>query len=141
MTRMMMLAVLALGTTIVAAFAAATPAQKALLEQYVGLIKAADPSFKGVSPERGQAFFYARHASGKPDTPGCTACHTTDLTKPGEQKRTGKTIEPMAASVAPTHYTDFANVEKWFKRNCDDVLGRDCTLAEKGDVLAYLLSL
>jgi hypothetical protein len=30
-------------------------------------------------------------------------------------------------------------VEKWFKRNCNDVLARACTPAEKADVLAYLL--
>ncbi len=141
MKRMLMFAAIVLGATIGVAFAAATPAQKALLDQYSGLIKAADPTFTGLSAERGQTFFHARHASGKPDTPGCTACHTTNLTTPGQQTRTGKTIEPMAASVAPKRYTDFANVEKWFKRNCGDVLGRECTLAEKGDVLAYLLSL
>jgi hypothetical protein len=32
-------------------------------------------------------------------------------------------------------------MEKWFKRNCGDVLGRVCTPAEKGDVIAYLNSL
>ena len=33
-----------------------------------------------------------------------------------------------------------AKVEKWFKRNCNDVLGRVCTPLEKGDVLSYLLT-
>ena len=47
----------------------------------------------------------------------------------------------MAASVAPTRYTDPDIVEKWFRRNCRDVLGRACSAAEKADVLAYLLSL
>jgi hypothetical protein len=141
MTKIMMSAALALATTVGVAFAAAKPAQKAVLDQYVGLMRAADPAFKDFSLERGKTFFHARHASGKPDTPECTACHTTNLAMPGKQMRTGKTIEPMAASIAPKRYTDFANVEKWFKRNCGDVLGRECTLAEKGDVLAYLLSL
>lgn len=141
MTRMTLSAVLALGTTIGVAFAAATPAQKAVLDQYVGLMKAAEPNFKDFSIERGRTFFAARHASGKPDSPSCTSCHSTDLKKAGQQVRTGKTIEPMAASVAPQRYTEFANVEKWFKRNCADVLGRECALAEKGDLLAYLLSL
>jgi cytochrome c peroxidase len=138
---MTMSVILMLGTTVGVALAAATPAQKAVLDQYAGLMKAAEPAFKDFSVERGRAFFFARHASGKPDTPNCTACHSTDLKKSGQQARTGKTIEPMAASVAPKRYTDFANVEKWFKRNCADVLGRECTLAEKGDVLAFLLSL
>lgn len=141
MMRVMISAALALGGTIAVALAAATPAQKAVLDQYLGLMRAADPTFKDFSPERGQILFHARHASGKPDTQSCTTCHSSNLTKPGQQTRTGKTIEPMAASVAPKRYTDFANVEKWFKRNCADVLSRPCTLAEKGDVLAYLLSL
>ena len=141
MTRLILSATLVLATTIGIAFAAATAAQKAVLDQYAGLMRAADPAFKEFSPERGQAFFHARHASDKPDAQSCTACHSTNLTKAGQQPRTGKTIEPMAASVAPGRYTDFANVEKWFRRNCADVLGRPCTLAEKGDVLAYLLSL
>ena len=140
MTRMMMSAVLALGTTVGVAFAAVAPAQKAVLDQYIGLMKATDPTFKDFSPERGQTFFHARHATGKPDTPSCTSCHTANLKSAGQQTRTGKTIEPMAASVAPQRYTEFSNVEKWFKRNCGDVLGRECTLAEKGDLLVYLLS-
>jgi len=31
-------------------------------------------------------------------------------------------------------------VDKWFKRNCNDVAKRACTAREKGDVLAYLMS-
>lgn len=47
----------------------------------------------------------------------------------------------MAPSVVPTRYTDAATVEKWFKRNCSDVLGRECTAAEKADALVFLLGL
>ena len=45
---------------------------------------------------------------------------------------------PMAASVSPARYADPAKVEKWFKRNCTEVLGRECTALEKGDWLAYM---
>jgi hypothetical protein len=55
--------------------------------------------------------------------------------------RSGKPIDPMAPSVVPTRFTDAANVEKWFKRNCGDVLGRECGPAEKVDVLTFLLGL
>ena len=123
-----------------AAFAAMTPAQQALYGQYTAEAKAADPAFAGFSAERGKTFFSERHTGGKPDTPVCTECHTTDLTKMGKT-RAGKDIEPMAPSVNPKRYTDRAEVEKWFKRNCNDVTGRECTLAEKGDVLTYLLGL
>jgi len=32
-------------------------------------------------------------------------------------------------------------VEKWFKRNCNDVLGRACSAQEKADFTAYMISL
>ena len=38
-------------------------------------------------------------------------------------------------------FTDAAKSEKWFRRNCNDVVGRECTAAEKADVLAWLLTL
>jgi hypothetical protein len=81
-----------------------------------------------------------RHTGGKTETPSCTTCHTSELKKPG-QTRAGKEIAPMAASVNAKRFTDPAEVEKWFKRNCSDVLGRECAATEKSDVLAYLLSL
>jgi cytochrome c peroxidase len=120
--------------------AAATPAQ-VLVDKYVAVAKA-EPGYLGPSVERGRAFFFASHAGGKTDTPSCTSCHTKHLTGPG-QTRAGKPIEPMAMapSVVPTRYTDEANVEKWFKRNCQDVLGRECSAAEKADVLTFLLNL
>ncbi len=95
----------------------------------------ADPS-----PDRGKALFLADHAGGKPDTPSCTTCHTADPRGMG-QARTGKAIDPMAPSVNPARFTDSAKVEKWFGRNCDSVLGRPCTAAEKADVIAWLASL
>lgn len=107
------------------------PAQKALYDSYA----AAAPGDVG----RGKAFFLGKHSGGKADSPSCTSCHTTTLTGPGKT-RTGKEIGPMAASAAPKRYTDRAEVEKWFKRNCSDVLGRECTTQEKSDVLAFLLA-
>jgi hypothetical protein len=49
-------------------------------------------------------------------------------------------LKPMAPAANPKRLTDAANVEKWFKRNCNDVLKRACTAQEKGDFMAYLLS-
>ena len=91
-------------------------------------------------PAAGQAMFRAEHTGGKPDTPSCLPCHGSDLTKEG-RLRTGKVIAPMAPSVQPDRYTDPEKVEKWFGRNCTSVLGRECTVAEKRDLLAWLASL
>jgi hypothetical protein len=128
-------------TAATAALAAGmNPQQKAVLDQYTAAAKAADPAFKEFSAKAGETFFREKHTGGKPETPDCTQCHTTDLTKKG-QTRAGKDIEPMAPSVNPKRYTDAVEVEKWFKRNCNDVVGRECTVTEKGNVLTYLLGL
>lgn len=118
---------------------AAGPAQIAVQDHYSKLVRAADPAFTAFSAKRGEAFFMGQHTGGKPDTPSCTTCHTTDLKKPGKS-RAGKEIAPMAVSVNPKRVSDLKEVEKWFKRNCGDVLGRECTPTEKGDVIAFLLS-
>lgn len=92
------------------------------------------------SAERGRDFFLKDHTGGKPDTPSCQTCHTADPRAQG-RTRAGKVIEPMAPSVNPRRFTDLAETEKWFGRNCNSVLGRACTAAEKADVIAWLNSL
>ena len=121
----------------VAAAGVASPARDAILTAFAAAAKQADPGFTGFSAERGHAFWTAAHTGGKPDTPSCTSCHTPDPTAEG-QTRAGKQIAPMAVSKTPDRFTDPAKVEKWFGRNCSTVLGRDCTAAEKGDVITYL---
>lgn len=91
-------------------------------------------------PARGKALFAGTHSGGKPDTPSCTSCHTADP-RGGGRTRAGKPIEPMAVSANPDRFTDPAKVEKWFRRNCNSVLGRECSAREKGDVIAWLSSL
>jgi hypothetical protein len=115
----------------------ANPARDAILAQLAAQAKQADPSFAGFSAQAGDAFWHATHAGGKPDTPACITCHTHDPRAEG-QTRAGKLIQPMAVSKTPDRFTDPAKVEKWFRRNCETVLGRQCTAVEKGDVITYL---
>lgn len=95
---------------------------------------------KPLSAKRGKAFFTGKHTGGKPGINRCTSCHTTNLRGMG-QTRVGKPIEPMAVSANSARFTDPAKVDKWFRRNCKTVLGRECTAVEKGDVLTYLAGL
>ena len=118
-----------------AAPASADPARDAILKGY-----ATEAGVSSFSVEAGKAFFQGTHTGGKPDTPSCTTCHTADPKSPGKT-RAGKAIEPMAVSANPGRFTDAATVEKWFRRNCTSVLGRECTAQEKGDVLTYLSNL
>lgn len=70
----------------------------------------------------------------------CASCHGKDLSKEGKHHKTSKVIQPMAPSANKERFTDVKKIEKWFKRNCNDVLARECTAQEKGDFLKYLLS-
>lgn len=71
----------------------------------------------------------------------CASCHGTPPTTPGKHANTGKVIAPLAPAFNPKAFTVTAKVDKWFRRNCNDVLSRECSAAEKADVLAYLNSL
>jgi hypothetical protein len=109
------------------------------LASYATAAKAASPAFAGFSTARGEKLHVTSFALGKPDTPACTSCHGLDPKAAGKTL-TGKRIEPVALSVSPTRYADPAKVEKWFKRNCNEVLGRECTALEKGDWLTFVSS-
>jgi uncharacterized membrane protein len=86
---------------------------------------------------RGQEFFTSKH--GKEWS--CSTCHTAKPTVDGKHASTGKVIAPMAPAFHPQRFTDAAKTEKWFRRNCNDVVGRECTAGEKADVLSWLASL
>lgn len=90
------------------------------------------------SATRGEAFFHAKITrDGK--TESCTSCHT-DNPKAVGKTRANKAIEPLAPIANPARLTDPAKVEKWFKRNCKDVLARECSVQEKADFVAFLIS-
>jgi hypothetical protein len=44
----------------------------------------------------------------------------------------------MAMTANAERFSDPAKVEKWFGRNCKEVIGRACTPAEKADFMTYL---
>jgi hypothetical protein len=114
---------------------AALPAQatgpKAQMEAYAAQ--------SGQAPQalRGQDFFNAKHGHEW----ACASCHTDKPTVEGKHASTGKTIKPMAPAVNADRFSDAAKTEKWFRRNCNDVVGRECTPAEKTDVIAWLMTL
>lgn len=119
--------------------AIASPARDSIIAGIKAEAKATDPSFSGFSAERGKAFFEASQSGGKPATPSCTSCHGKTPFATG-QTRAGKIIEPMAVSKTPARFTDPEKVGKWFRRNCNSVLGRECTAVEKGDYLIFMMS-
>jgi hypothetical protein len=97
---------------------------------------AATPGFQGFSAAHGESFFKTKHLHDL----SCSACHTDNPAAEGKHAETGKLIKPLAPSANPERFTDMKKVKKWFRRNCNDVLDRECTAQEKGDVLAYLMT-
>jgi len=87
-------------------------------------------------PTRGQQLFNARQGREW----SCATCHGATPTQAGKHAATGKSIDALAPSANAARFTDPAKVEKWFRRNCNDVAGRECTAAEKADVLSWLLT-
>lgn len=87
--------------------------------------------------ELGRQFFVKKHGGEW----SCASCHGESPTRSGRHASTGKVLEPLAPAFNPKSLTDTARVDKWFRRNCKDVLSRECTAGEKADVLAWLISL
>jgi hypothetical protein len=84
--------------------------------------------------------FFLRRFDVSAELPGCSTCHTENPAARGKHAITGKRIAPLAPAANPDRFTDVAHVEKWFKRNCTEVVGRECTAAEKANFVAFLLS-
>lgn len=115
---------------------AATPQD--LLRDYEAAARKEDAAFKA-NATRGDAFYRKQHAA-KGESVACAGCHTADPRQPG-RTRANKQIEALAPAANPARFSDPAKVEKWFGRNCGDVLGRPCTAAEKADFVAWLANL
>ena len=110
-----------------------------LLHGYASAARKENASFKA-SASRGESFFRSEHATAKGGKQGCFSCHTSDPRQAG-MTRANKGIEPLAPAVNPARLTDPAKVEKWFGRNCEDVLARACSAAEKADFIQWLINI
>jgi hypothetical protein len=113
---------------------AETPQQ--IGQTYTAEAAARQPGFTP-SAKRGEAFFRQRFGHND-KMPACTSCHTDSPLNAGQHAVTGKAIRPLAVAANGERFADPAKVEKWFARNCKEVVGRACTLAEKADFVAYM---
>ena len=109
--------------------------------QQIRQIYAAEASAQqaGFTPaaKRGEALFRQRF-SNNDKMPACTSCHTDSPLNAGQHAITGKSVKPLAVSANAERFSDSAKVEKWFGRNCKEVIGRACKPAEKADFVTYM---
>ena len=89
------------------------------------------------SAKRGETLFRQRFVHND-KMPACTSCHTDSPLNAGQHAVTGKAIRPLAVAANGERFSDPAKVEKWFGRNCKEVVGRACTPGEKADFVAFM---
>ncbi len=123
-----------LATACAASAAAATPAE--LLSGYRAAAAQQAAGFEP-SAQRG-AEFHTRRFGVSAKLTSCASCHTDKPTDSGRHVVTDKPIKPLAPSANAERFSDPAKVEKWFKRNCTEVVGRECSAAEKADFIAFV---
>src|SRR4030067_1444880 len=100
--------------------------------------KKEEPSFKGFNAEKGKEIFFKENKSEKHGKISCVTCHTSDLKQKGKNESTGKVIEPLSPSADSSRLTNVKDVEKWLKRNFNQVYRREGTTIEKGNVLLFI---
>jgi len=115
----------------------ATDTPTSLVTGYAAEAAKETPGFTP-SAARGNSFF-TREWGVSHKMPNCTACHGKDLSADGKHVITDKRIAPVSPAVNPERFTNYKKVEKWFKRNCTEVLGRECTAAEKADFIQFII--
>ena len=117
-----------------AMLAAETP--QGMLERYTLAAQQVDAGFTPAAG-RGKVFYNATHGKDW----SCATCHTVNPRRSGSHASTHKVISPLSPLANPDRFADSAKTDKWFRRNCNDVLGRECNAPEKADLLSWLLTL
>lgn len=90
------------------------------------------------SAQRGKDFF-AKKFNVSEKMPSCSTCHTDNPAQAGRHAITSKNIKPLAPQANAERFSDVAKVNKWFRRNCTEVVGRECNAAEKADFIQFLI--
>jgi len=91
------------------------------------------------SAEAGRKFYLVRRTWQSGDYT-CSGCHTEDPKKVGRHIETKQPIKPLAPIANPERFTSAPTVEANFVAHCMDLHERDCTAYEKGNIIAYLMS-
>ena len=99
-----------------------------------------DSSFKDFDFKRGEEIFLSKHIGKKGELISCASCHGTNLYEANQNYFTGKQIDALSPKANPKRFTDKKVIEKWLKRNFNDVYNREGTALEKGDVITYIIN-
>jgi hypothetical protein len=121
---------------IVGAGVAYAETPSSLIAGYTAEAARATPGFTP-SAERGQGLFTRKWGVSQ-TMPSCATCHSDQPAAEGKHVVTSKRIAPLSPAVNPERFASSAKVEKWFRRNCQEVVGRECSAAEKADFIQFV---
>lgn len=114
------------------------------MSQYITELKkevqSVDKNFIDFDISRGEKIFTSKHIGKKGVEISCVSCHGLNLSEKGKNTSTNKLIEPLSPKANPQRLTDVKDVQKWLRRNFQDVYVREGSAQEKGDVLYYIMS-
>lgn len=96
--------------------------------------------FKGFDAKKGEEIFTSKHIGKKGKEISCVSCHTANLQDIGKNFFTNKEIKPLSPKANPQRLTKIKEMEKWLRRNFNDVYKREGTALEKGDVITYIMN-
>ncbi|HQN64869.1 MAG TPA: DUF1924 domain-containing protein [Methylophilus sp.] len=110
-----------------------------LEKKYVQIAQSVNADFTPSASE-GKIFFNRKFKLNNGKEAACASCHTTNPADSGKHIVTGKLIRPLSPTVNSKRFTDLDKVEEKFTEHCNDILGADCSAAEKANFIVYLMS-
>ena len=128
----------AFGIASISAHADVTNAAK-LEKKYVQIAQSVNAEFTPSAAE-GKIFFNRKFKLSNGKEAACASCHTSNPANTGTHLVTGKPIRPLSPAVNNKRFTDLDNVEEKFTEHCNDILGADCSAAEKANFIVYLMT-
>lgn len=139
MKKLSILLVALLGFTAASAHASVANAEKLILI-YSTQAKGANPEYAGPTVADGKFFFNRKIKLANGKEMACASCHTANPADNGKHAVTRKTIKPLSPAVNPKRFADFEKVEAKFTQHCTEIIGSDCTAAEKASYITYVLT-
>ena len=139
MKKLSIVLVALLGLSAMSAQASIANAKKLVMIYHTQAINE-NKEFAGPSAEEGKAFYNNKVKAANGKETACASCHTANPANNGKHIVTGKSIKPLSPAVNAKRFADFEKVEAKFTQHCVDILGADCTAAQKANYISYVLT-
>ena len=139
MKKLSIVLVALLGLSAISAQASIANAKKLVMIYHTQAISE-NKDFPGPSAEEGKAFYNNKVKAANGKETACASCHTANPADNGKHTETGKVIKPLSPAVNEKRFADFEKVEAKFTQHCVDILGADCTAAQKANYISYVLT-